>query len=47
MILLVFRISKEVCIWALCFEAHCVELCSSPKRRGLLNTYRLLSSSSS
>lgn len=34
-------------VWADCFEAYCVELCSSPKRRGLLNTYRLLSSSSS
>lgn len=47
MILLAFRISKEVFIWAVCFEAYCVETCSGPKRRGLLNTYRLLSSSSS
>jgi len=46
-ILLAFRISKEACIWAVCFEAYCVELCSIPKRRELLNTYRLLSSSSS
>lgn len=29
-----------------CFEAYSVELCSSPESRGLLNTYRLLCSSS-
>lgn len=32
-----FSISKEVCSGALSFVVCCVELCSSPKRRGLMN----------